>query len=176
MADRRKRRSPFDDDFFGDSLFGADLFDIESMMKRLMSGFRPGDLKEGNPIVYGFNFTRGPDGKPVVQEFGNVKPTMKGAEVSDRREPLVDVIERDDDITVIAELPGVEKHNIKVNIEGDSITLSAAGAEQKYFKKAKLPAAVLNSGSKATYKNGVLEVVLKKKEKSKPAGQEIKVE
>jgi HSP20 family protein len=172
----KRRRSPFDDDFFGEGLFGTDMLDIERMMRRLMRGFESGELKEGNPIVYGFNMTLGPEGKPVVQEFGNVKPTMKGAAVSDRREPLIDVIEREEDITVIAELPGVEKHNVKLNVEGDSLTISAEGADQKYFKKVKLPAPVLSGGAKATCKNGVLEVVMNKREKSKPAGEQIKVE
>jgi len=176
----KKRRSPFgggiwDDDFLGDDIF-EEFARMEERMRRLMRGFEPGDLKEGNPIVYGFNFTVGPDGKPVVQEFGNVKPTVKGTEVSDKREPLVDVIERDEDVTVIAELPGIEKHQIKLNVESDELTISAEGHEQKYYKRVKLPAQVVSGGAKATCKNGVLEVVMKKKEKSKPAGTALRVE
>ncbi len=174
----RKRRSFFDDDIFGEGLFGSDIFG--DMFKRhLTDMFRlmeEGGPKEGEPLIYGVNIRRGPDGKVVREEFGNLKPTTKGAAVSDRREPLVDVIEREEDITVIAELPGVEKHNIKLNVEGDSLTISAEGADQKYFKKVKLPAPVLSGGAKATCKNGVLEVVMKKKERSKPAGEQIKVE
>lgn len=180
MADRKRRRGIFDDDFFGSDLFGDDVFEefarMEDRMRRLMRGIEPGDLKEGSPIVYGFNVTTGADGKPVVQEFGNVKPTTKGTEVSDKREPLVDVIEREEDVTVIAELPGIEKEKIKLKVEEEALTISAESGEQKYFKKVKLPAAVKNEGSKAHYKNGVLEVVMRKKAKSKPAGTDLKVE
>ena len=179
MAGKR-RRGIFDDDFFGSDIFGDDIFGefarMEERMRRLMRGIEPGDLKEGGPIVYGFNVTTGPDGKPVVQEFGNVRPTTKGTEVSEKREPLVDVIEREEDVTVIAELPGVEKQNIKLHVEENALVISVEGGEQKYFKRVRLPAAVREKESKATCKNGVLEVVLKKREKSKPAGTQIRVE
>lgn len=180
MADKKRRRGFFGEDIWGSDIFGEDIFEefarMEERMRRLMRGIEPEDLKEGGPIVYGFNFTMGPDGKPVVQEFGNVKPTMKGAAVSEKREPLVDVIEREEDVTVIAELPGVEKQQIKLKVEDEALSISAEGTEQKYFKKVKLPAAVKSEGAKATYKNGVLEVVMRKKEKSKPAKAELKVE
>ncbi len=176
----KKRRGIFDDDIFGSDIFGDDIFEefamMEDRMRRLMRGIEPGDLKEGEPIVYGFNVTTGQDGKPVMREFGNVRSGTKGTEVSDKREPLVDVIEREEDVTVIAELPGVEKHNIKLNVGEETLTISAESGEQRYFKKVKLPAAVRSEGSKAHYKNGVLEVVMRKKAKSKPAGTELKVE
>src|SRR5208337_3332453 len=34
-------------------------------------------VREFGPFVYGYSMTMGPDGKPVVQEFGNVKPSKK---------------------------------------------------------------------------------------------------
>jgi len=166
MADK-KRRSFFNDDIWGEDFFGGDMFEqfaqIEERMRRMMHGISEGDVKAGEPIVYGFNFSVGQDGKPVMQEFGNVKPTTKGAEVSDKREPLVDVIEHDADITVIAEIPGVEKSDIRLNVDGDYLVISVTGGEQKYFKRAKLPAEVKPETAKATYKNGVLEVRLERK-------------
>ena len=65
--------------------------------------------KEIGPIVYGYSVTIGPDGKPVVREFGYVR---KGEgtpwkQIQDKREPLVDVVTTDREVRVIAELPGV---------------------------------------------------------------------
>ena len=60
----------------------------------------------------------GPDGKPHISEFGNVKQGRVDGEqsvgpvVKDAREPLVDVMDAEKEIIVIAELPGVEKTDI----------------------------------------------------------------
>src|SRR5919112_6596266 len=59
-------------------------------------------VREVGPLVYGYSMTIGPDGKPNVREFGNVKsngqrnllaPAGKDArpQISSEREPLVDV-------------------------------------------------------------------------------------
>ncbi len=39
---------------------------------------------------YGYTMTIGPDGKPIVKEYGNVKPDQ--LPTSDTREPIVDTI------------------------------------------------------------------------------------
>src|SRR3712207_1936205 len=56
-----------------------------------------GKVREVGPIVYGYSMTIGPDGKPKVREFGNVKSPFSGIgffeqpSISSEREPLVDV-------------------------------------------------------------------------------------
>ena len=70
------------------------------------------------PYYYGYQITVGPDGKPHVREFGNVKPGARGlVEQSGVREPLVDsmIDEKNSTITITAEMPGLSKENIKVN-------------------------------------------------------------
>jgi HSP20 family protein len=179
MVDKKKKREfgdPFD--FFGDDIFG-DFDDVrramDELMKRAMgSGF--GELRSGEPLVFGVNMRVGPDGKPVIQRFGNVRPSVKGPLVSDKREPLVDVIEREGDITVIVELPGVNKSQIKLKTTDRMLTISAPGEESDFYKEVKLPAAVDSKSAKASYKNGVLEVCLEKKEKSKPKAESIPIE
>ena len=49
-----------------------------------------GNGSESGPYCYGYTMTVGPDGKPVVKEYGNVKPGL--LPTSDIREPLVDTI------------------------------------------------------------------------------------
>ena len=80
--------------------------------------------KEIGPIVYGYSMTVGPDGKPVIREFGNVKrgPSKEWKEaISDTREPLVDVVEGDKEVRVIAELPGAKKQDIELTVDGKSL-------------------------------------------------------
>ncbi|MEM0373909.1 MAG: archaeal heat shock protein Hsp20, partial [Sulfolobales archaeon] len=132
--------------------------------------------KQFGPYVYGFRITVGPDGKPVVEEFGNVKRSRGRPIISEEREPLVDVIEREDEIRVVAELPGVDKNNIKLRVvNGNKLIIQAQSEERKYYKEIELPAEVDEKLAKATYKNGVLDVVLKKKSVSEK-GTEIKIE
>jgi len=132
-------------------------------------------IREWGPFVYGYSVTIGPDGKPQIREFGNVKP--EGAfgrpkvNIREEREPLVDVMETDGEIKVIAELPGVEKEDIKLYGTENTLTISVDTAERKYYKKVELPSRVDTKKTKASYKNGVLEVTLKKKKE--PEGEPI---
>src|ERR671922_560394 len=59
------------------------------------------------PYYYGYQITLGPDGKPKVREFGNVRPSARGLiEQSGIREPLVDskLEEKDNTLTITAEM------------------------------------------------------------------------
>jgi HSP20 family protein len=137
---------------------------------------KSGKAKTYGPYVYGFRVTIGPDGKPIVEEFGNVRTVKGRPTISEEREPLVDVIERNDEVKVIAEVPGVSKENIKVKVlNGEKLVIQATGEDRKYYKEIELPTKVDEKSAKASYKNGVLEVTLKKV-KTEEQGTEIKVE
>ncbi|MGC8555911.1 MAG: archaeal heat shock protein Hsp20 [Conexivisphaera sp.] len=131
------------------------------------------------PVFHGFSITIGPDGKPVVREFGNVRPS-KGKKVvaSDVREPLVDVIydDQNGEVKVIAEMPGVDKDKIHVEATEDSVYLRAEGEDRKYETTVPLEVRVDPGSAKANYKNGVLEIRLKAKEKARKGGVRINVE
>ncbi len=134
--------------------------------------------KEWGPFVYGYSVTIGPDGKPVVREFGNVKPSLASGgrfALKDEREPLVDVISSGDEIKVIAELPGVNREEIKVSATENTVTIQADTPERKYRKDIELPDEVDPPSAKSTYKNGILEIIFKRKGK-KPSGVSIEVE
>lgn len=150
--------------------------EFEEMERQFMRGFDKGEVKEYGPYVYGFRVTVGPDGKPKVEEFGNVKKLSGGKPVlSDEREPLVDVIEKDNEVRVIAEMPGVEKDKIKVKLSGSKLQVNAEGQDRKYNKSIDVPPGIDENSIKASYKNGVLEVVMRKKQ-SESGTKEIKVE
>jgi len=120
--------------------------------------------KVRRPYVYGFSMSVGPDGKPVIREFGNVQPSRRGPKIRREREPLVDVIEEDKAVVIVAELPGVEKDDISLHAIEDHLTVSVNTPNRKYRKELTLPARVDPKSACASYKNGVLEVRLKKLE------------
>lgn len=133
--------------------------------------------REIGPFVYGYSVTAGPDGKPVIWEFGNIKPGTNGkkpVELREQREPLVDVFNETDIIKVIAELPGVEKKDIDLNIEGKSLIISVE-TPRKFYKKIELPENVDISAPKANYRNGILEVILVKPKDKEQTGKKIDI-
>ena len=173
----KRKRSPF----FGN--WGFDdvdkMFeDIEKMMEEEFKSFTshvPRDYvrerklpdgstaREWGPFVYGYSVKIGPDGKPEIREFGNVKPTRHGLpQVQEEREPLVDIVETDGEIHVVAELPGVDKKDIKLSGTEDSLTIAVEAPERKYYKEVRLPAKVKVREARTNYKNGVLEVTFPK--------------
>ena len=182
---QRKRRNK--DPFFGDI---DDVFrEMEKMMDEELKNFTENvpkeyvkerklpdgsTAKELGPFVYGYSMKIGPDGKPEIQEFGNIKKGLKGPpQVKEEREPLVDIVDEDDKIHVVVELPGVEKKDIKLHGTDDSITISVDTPQSKYYKDVELPVKVRVREANSTYKNGVLEVVLPKADQKKPEGQPI---
>ena len=146
-----------------------------------------GKVREIGPIVYGYSATIGPDGKPRVAHFGNVKSlgsssdggwriTPAGPQITAEREPLVDMITSDKEVKVVVELPGVNKENIKVNSYDTSVEISANTSDRKYRRIVDLPPEADTQVAKCNYKNGILEIVFNKKQESKPKGKEISVE
>ncbi|TAK29829.1 MAG: Hsp20/alpha crystallin family protein [Chloroflexota bacterium] len=112
--------------------------------------------------VYGFSVKMGMGGKPTVEGFGNVHSTEQGPQVSDVREPLVDVFDEGDHILVVAELPGVVEGDILVEARDDILTLSATGRERKYAKEVLLPTMIDPVSLQQSYQNGILEIRLGK--------------
>jgi HSP20 family protein len=185
----KRRRSPFDKDpFFGD--LDRIFREMEKHMEEEFKNFTdkvPKDyvkerklpdgstVKEFGPFVYGYSMKIGSDGKPEIQEFGNIRKSLKGPEVKEEREPLVDVVDTDGEIRIVVELPGVEKTDIKLHGTEDSLEISVDTPQSKYYKEVKLPAKVEVKEAKSTYKNGVLEVIIPKVESSKPKGEPINI-
>ncbi|MBI4288688.1 MAG: Hsp20/alpha crystallin family protein [Chloroflexi bacterium] len=113
--------------------------------------------------VYGFSIRVGLGGKPIVEQFGNIKKSEKGAEIAEVREPVVDVFDEGDTLLVIAELPGVNEKDIKVEAKVNIMELTAGTKDRKYSKDLLLPCEVEAAPIKSSYRNGVLEIKLTKK-------------
>jgi len=119
-------------------------------------------IREWGPFVYGYSVKIGPDGKPEIREFGNVKPSRSGPRVREEREPLVDIIETNGEVHIVAELPGVEKNDVKLRGTENTLTISVDTPQRKYYKEVTLPGKVNVKDAKTHYKNGVLEVKIPK--------------
>lgn len=174
---------PFDDEdprsalrkWFGDFLPEGFFAQIDELMEQMMREMDEGsmfDMKSieefmrenpdgANPFVFGFSMRMGPDGRPIIQRFGNAQDP-EGLRMTSELEPLVDIIEEGDEIVVVAEMPGVEKDEIKVRVKGKELTIKVDNPSRPYHKVLELPAKVSKDDAKSTIRNGVLEIRLKK--------------
>ncbi len=116
--------------------------------------------------------------------LGDAVPGFFGADAPTAWFPPVDIHEEEDRVVLKAEVPGVNKDDIDIRIEGGTITLRGEKKQEKEVASQKafrferfygsfarsfvLPTSIHADSIKATYKNGVLEVVLPKSEAAKP--------
>ena len=170
MSGKKKRRLPFDDRF---GSFDEDYLRLSELMDRFFNQVTRD--KEGlEPFVYGFSVKTEANGKPIFRRFGDsVRP---GGNIDNglSREPLIDIIERDDSVSVTIEMPGVEKEHIDLDVDSTKLTVKVDNPDRRYHKTIELPCKVDEESVKATFKNGVLDIGLTKTEESR--SRRIKIE
>ena len=103
--------------------------------------------------------------------------------IFDLKTPRIDVIDQDDQIIVKAEIPGVKKEDLEVTLSNNTLTIHGKTEKKSEEKKGEylhreissgevsrsvmLPADVDESGAKASFKDGMLELTLPKVKRSK---------
>ena len=111
---------------------------------------------------------------------------------AEARPPVLDVFEEKDDIVVKAELPGMEKENLEVNLTDHTLTIKGEKKREEETKKEnyyraertygsflrslELPKEVHADKVKASFKNGILEVRMPTTEEAKAKEVKVKVE
>lgn len=134
--------------------------EMSRLMDRMFENFWPGGMMR--PMGFGW-------------------PELARMDVS---VPRVDVIDREEDVLVRAELPGVQKKDLNVSVSDGAVTIKAmAEREQKeeegeYYRRElsrgafsrtiALPAEVDAAKAKASFKDGILDLTLPKAERAKP--------
>jgi HSP20 family protein len=166
--------SPFDFDF---RMGFADIDDLIRSMFKAANSSEAQNPRSG-AVYYGYSVTVGPDGKPHVREFGNVKPTSRGTFQVGTREPFVDTVvdEKSNELKVVAEMPGVQREDIHLEALENSLNIRAEHGDRKYDTTVPLNEPVDTSTASATYNNGVLEVRMKLKGSARPKGVNIKID
>ena len=119
---------------------------------------------------YGVSIRTAADGRDVkVEPFGNVvrrggtagpgKKVVEAA-VTEVREPMTDVMEEEDHVLVVAEMPGIAAEDVTVEIDGDVLVLEAAAADKRYRKELVLPRPLDAASPAIVANNGVVEIRL----------------
>ena len=123
-------------------------------------------------------------------DFNFPKPFARTGNGETLWAPAVDIADEKDNIIVKADIPGMKKDDIEVNVENDVLTIKGEKKEEKevkgkdyvrseryygaFHRSFSLPTSVDASKVNANYKDGVLEITLPKKEGAKP--KQIKVD
>ena len=138
--------------------------DLVNMINKIESE----DRHRSEAFIYGYSINIDENGKAEINEFGNIKSSSEGEEnleVSESRELLVDIIEGKNAVTVVIELPGVEKSDIKVEIK-ESIIFVTTINSKNYYKEIPLTGKIIANSARARYNNGILEIIINKDNKS----------
>lgn len=132
--------------------------------------------------MFSSNWLQSNIGHNISQYFGR-KHELHMPKLFEGRTPKVDVIDKDNEILVKAELPGIAREDINVTMNDNLVTIKASthseSKEEKddyyfseistgsYSRTVQLPCAVDTAKYKAKFKNGLLELTLNKVEKAK---------
>ncbi|MEL9998729.1 MAG: archaeal heat shock protein Hsp20 [Thermoplasmata archaeon] len=171
---RRRDEDEFDFDYFFDD-FEEEFKRMNERISRILNELSRHMSDVQGPFVYGFTMKIGPDGKPRIEEFGNV-PKVGVGELEGYREPLVDVSDDEKNVYVTAELPGVEKEQINLQVDENTIIIKTDVPERKYYKVIELPERVKPETAKASYHNGILDVTIEKEQPKKKGGTRVKID
>ncbi|XES77304.1 MAG: Hsp20/alpha crystallin family protein [Candidatus Bathyarchaeia archaeon] len=108
--------------------------------------------------------------KPNIENFKNsrVHPTKyrlpkrfyKGSYKDPK--PLIDMFQDKTWVTVVAQITGFNQDTFKISVKEQKLTLSAKAKDRRYYKSLNLPKVVIPKVAQSTFKNGVLEIKLKK--------------
>jgi HSP20 family protein len=168
----------FDSRYFADDLFTdfeevekefEDIFmDIKAPKEIMIDYETQEDVGVGgfSSFVYGYSMTVELDDKPRVSNRSSKKrkgiSVDNGPQITSEREPLAEINVYDKEVKVVLEMPGLSKEHIKIQAYKNSVEVSSDHPQRKY-QVIDIPRVADINTIRSTYKNGILEIVFKKK-------------
>ena len=168
---RIKSRYPFFIPLFNDLFRDLDGFDeifedfeheMNTDLAKMINKIESENQDRSEPFIYGYSINIDENGKAEINEFGNIKADSdENLEVTESREPLIDLIDGKNSIAVVIEIPGVEKSDIKIEIKESKLLVSTTNSKN-YYKEIPLESKIISSSARAKYNNGILEIIINK--------------
>lgn len=128
---------------------------------------------------------------PFFPRFRGTFPMLRKIGDEDLIHPMVDMYDKDDEIVVKAEIPGVEKEDVNISLTNNTLTIKGESKKEKETKEEDyyycershgkfarmltLPEEVQSDKVTAEFKNGLLEIHLPKSPGAKPKEIKVKV-
>ena len=163
-----KKRSPWFDVF-------DEIKRLEKMMDELMKSIENSNryVRRYRP-AYGFSRAFNRDKKTAIKGFKRYTKEYLSSEVGGQYKPLIDIFDEKDKIWIVAEVLGAKKEDVDIYVTKELLTISVHNENVKFYKEIALPAKVDPKTAVARYKNGVLEIYLRKtNEKNLFGGQKV---
>ena len=117
---------------------------------------------------------------PLWEHFGALEPEF----------PKVDIIDRDAEVCIRAELPGIERKDLDISVTDDSVTIKGESkqeskeetgeyfrseiSQRSYSRTLSLPCAIDADRAEASFTNGLLELTLPKQKQANRRKVEVK--
>ena len=164
--DEDENKDPFD---FNkrDKEFERMIHDLEKMMREQLRDISKNRMEPGSSYIHGFNIDVDNKGNAKVREFGNYPKKKSFRKRISEKEPEPDIIEGDKEVSVTTQLPGLDKEDIDIKVIDKNLNINVNIPKKNYRKKIPLPSEVKPDTTKATYKNGILDVTIEKKKKNR---------
>lgn len=168
MENEKKKEADFDLFGLGGLFKGIEkLVDLAGKLEEKGGIQKEGEInfdhiKKGMKGVYGFTINTAGGGSPKVETFGNIKKTPEGPKVDEEREPITDIFDEENEIVVIAEMPGIEESDIIIELKEDILEISAKNKNRTYRKELLLPVKGVKENLHQKFTNGILEIKIKK--------------
>ncbi len=162
MADNKNNESPSKDNIDMNVL-------INQLFNEIMSG--QSDILLPGSMAYNVKIKIEGNAISVSGQPNN----LPSSQAVHDREPLIDLIDKSGEVILIAELPGAEKGSITLMSDSRHIEITAKAKAGEYKKKVAFGSLVNPKKAVASYKNGVLEVSVKKSDRYKGGSVKIDV-
>ncbi|MFX1511950.1 MAG: Hsp20/alpha crystallin family protein [Promethearchaeota archaeon] len=182
---KRSKKQPYwnFDEYFN-NLFNEMNSNFAHMRQMFEKGFE-GQSKGDSQVFsrsWGYSYQLGPDGIPKIQTWGDIPENFQLPQNVDRFgnpnalsssvDPTVDIIEEEEELRLIVEVPGIEKYNLDVNVTETEVRIRGSQEDRHYDKKIGLPGKIRPKSAKVSLRNGILEFKAEWKEKSKYSKKE----
>lgn len=124
----------------------------------IRASINTGQKAFSKPVVAGMAMGVGPEGKPTIHFFGDKLVGPDGF-----RAPIYEQVvdEKEGNLRLLVEVPGVEKEDVQISALEDKVSLTATKGERKYRAEVTVERDIDPESGSASLKNGLLEIIFK---------------
>ena len=150
----------------GDKKKRKDIFDIifndfDKLLEKMIHSYE--SKEENSPFVFGFTVIQGPDNNLEIAEFDDIE--ISEGEYIEIESDMSEIFEIEDEISIMMELPVSSEEDFRIELKDQSNLEVCTEADSEYINvvQIELPSPVEMESMSYTFKNGVLDIKLKKK-------------
>ena len=171
-SDKRKQKNSFD--IFADDKVESLSREIQNMFESLrliemLEEIRRNESRANNWFAYNYIIPNPTLEEPISQKFESYpsKITQKTNEHLKEETSSFDIIKSKDEVTITIDMPDTKKENIGLWITRDTIEIMPNNPEGKYHRLINLPCNVKSKTATFTYRNGILDIIVKREKEEK---------